>query len=464
MSDQTPVPDRLPANRSALLSGVGFYKLSQRRRKQLSLVFGLTLLAQIIGLAVFGGAVIMSSMNKEVVTFRTPEPIRTYKPRKLEHKVKVTKRQRSSSRPSVTPRIVAMKVSDLALPEIKVDPKIINTTFQPKFKAVTGKGLGAGLGTGYGTSGFGEGMSAVNFFGIRARGERIAVCVDVSVSMVEEQNGGVAGYMRVKQRVGQVIDALKDGTLFNVIVFADGGSVLWDEMKHANGGTRSEAKNFLRPFNTEGHWGHSGGNIRSSSHGLSARGGTTRLDLALTAVFEQGADTVLVISDGAPRVRKGHTQEEIEAHRQKVAQWNQAKSGAVAAYKQASASAAVRRVWVPAQPARPARPARKGPPKEGQGVDRGSPAVPAKPGYWKEVRDSPGGRPSPPGLPDAGYWTLSDFIKHLKMMYEHTYKQKGMKPPVIHCIGYQIDKAGSSFLRGLSREYHGKYRRVNSIR
>ena len=38
----------------------------------------------------------------------------------------------------------------------------------------------------------------------------------------------------------------------------------------------------------------------SPGHGIAARGGTTRMDLALTAAFEQGADTIFVLSDGKP--------------------------------------------------------------------------------------------------------------------------------------------------------------------
>ncbi len=355
-----------------------------------------------------------------------------------------------------------MKVSDLALPEIKVDPKVINTTFQPKFKPVSGKGFGAGLGGGYGTSGFGDGFSSVNFFGIQAKGERIAVCGDVSVSMVEDLRGGVSGYMRVKRRVSEVIDALSDGTLFNVIVFADGASTLWDEMKYAGNDTRNEAKKFIRPFNTEGHWGHDNGNISSSPHGLDARGGTTRLDLALTAVFSQGADTVLVISDGAPRVAKGHSVEAMQAHQNRVQQWRQANAGAISASQSAAAAAPAgkaQKVWIPPQPAVPPR---KGPPKEGQ---KGDGSRPAQPGRWRIVTPtSGGGGPRAPSMPPPGYWTLADFVKHLNMMYEHTYKKKGLEPPVIHSIGYQIDSAGSAFLKGLSKEFHGQYRNVRSIR
>jgi hypothetical protein len=381
----------------------------------------------------------------------------------LEHKVKVQKRQRSSSRPSVVPRIVSTKLSDLALPEVKTDPKLVNTTFQPKFKAISGKGLGAGLGTGYGTAGFGEGISNVDFFGVQARGERIAILVDVSISMVEDQRGGVEGFVRVKNRVNQVIDALRDGTLFTLIVFADGCSAFQPALVHSSADTRQRAKAFIRPFNTVGSYGHDSGNYTGSSHGKAAAGGTTRLDLALGAAMDNACDTILIISDGMPEVEKVMTAEMLQAHQARVAQWQQQNAGRVAEFD--AAPAVTRRVWVEAQPARPAIPASKQPLKEGQPPPRDIPAQPAREGYWREVTDHPGGhRPSPPPAPKPGKWTLADFVEHITKIHEAVYKPQGRKLPQIHTIGYMIDKEGHEFLQRLAREYQGQYRRVQSLR
>lgn len=475
------VPEK---DRSRLLSGLGFYKLSRKRQQQLSLVFVISGVLHVVGLLVFGGWIIMRSRPEQVTMFKTPPPSRKYDPRKLEHRVKIKKRQRSSSRPSMIPRIVSMKMSQLALPEIKMDPKLVHTTFQPKFKAVSGKGLGAGLGTGYGTHGFGVGVSAFNFFGIHARGEKIAILVDVSVSMVEEQRGGVAGYWRVKQRLGQVIDALAEGTLFNLVVFADAASILEPKsMIIANNKNKKRSKLYLQPFNTVGNWGHDQGNLRASSKGKHAAGGTTRLDLALTGAFMQGADTILIISDGAPKVRKTWGPEQMQAFRNRQADWGRENAGRIAAWNQANAAhqAAVasvpvqtvsERVWVPPTPAVPPRPPSKSPPKEGQAPDRGDPGRPAQPGHWQIVHHrtgggggpGPGPAPSPPPIPDPGWWTLADFIEHLTVLHKDMYLKKGKKPPQIHCIGYQIDDEGHAFLTALAKQYHGQYRRVRTLR
>jgi hypothetical protein len=73
----------------------------------------------------------------------------------------------------------------------------------------------------------------------------------------------------------------------------------------------------------------------------------------------------------------------------------------------------------------------------------------------------PRGRPE---QPETEYWTLADFLEHLNRLNENVYAKKGKKSPVIHCIGYQIDKQGGDFLRRLAHTYKGKYRRVASLR
>ncbi len=414
-------------------------------------------------LLVAAGSIIIGNIfyNREYTFKAQPPPMKTYDPRQLEFKVRVSKQQRSSSRPSMAPRLVATRLdSRFALPEIKTDPKIVKTAFQPKFKAVSGVGLGAGLGTGFGLGGFGAGVSQFDFFGIQGKGEKIAILVDVSVSMVEDERGGPKGYERVRNRINQVVDALSEGSMFNLIVFADAASAWEKQLMVANGDNKTKAKLWLRPFNSPGNYGLSSGNLATSQAGLRAAGGTTRLDLALTAAFEQGADTILVISDGLPRVRKEVTADQYKAHEAQRAQWQQANAERVREWDAAQAAVQVQeeRVWVPPRPARPPRASMK----EGQAADPGAPAVP---GHWEVRRTHTGGspRPQPPPLPEPGWWALSDFIEHLKVLHEKLYVQKGRKLPVVHGIGYAIDKDGGDFLRGLAETYKGRYRRVARI-
>ena len=450
ISSSTPDKDAANVN--------GKEVLSSRRRNLLRYILLGSLGAHLLAGVIFGSIKLVQYLNKEEVVFEAPPPSKTYEPRKVELKVKVQKRQRSSSRPAVVPRMLSTRPSNISLPEIKVDPKVVSTTFQPKFKAVSGKGLGAGLGTGYGTSGFGDGVSSINFFGLSARGERIAVLVDVSVSMVEEERGGPAGFNRVRQRLADVVKSLKDGTLFTVVAFADACSTMTPKMVYASEETRNQARKFLNGYNTEGNYGLESGNFSGANIGVRATGGTTRLDLAITAAMMQGADTIMIISDGLPEVEKAVDQNQMKAYYATLEQWKAANSAALANYEREYANAPVKKVWVPPQPARP--PSNPKTLKEGVKPD---PGAPARPGYWTEVRDV-GPRPSPPPPPKAGKWTLNDFITHMNAIYDQEYKPKSLKMPQVHCIGYQIDKPGGDFLNSLSKHFKGQYRLVRKLK
>ncbi len=442
------------------LAGVGFYKLSEKNRKILWTVLLVSLAVHLVAGLIFGSIVIMRALSEEKIVFSVPPtPRKSYEPRKLEHKVKVQKRQRSSSRPTMVPRMVAMRQSNVSLPDIKVDQRVINTSFQPKFKSVSGKGVGVGLGTGYGIGGFGPGVSTFDFFGIRGRGDKVALLVDVSTSMVEEQMGGVEGYMKVKSRVGKVIDALSEGAIFNVIVFGDASDAFFKKLEIASVKHKKDAKDYLRPFNTEGNWGLAQGNVKAEGRGLQADGGSTRLDLALTAAFQQGANTILVISDGAPMVLRQPTQDEYQAYNNKKSEWEKENKKQIQDDKNDAAGGKMEKVWIPDQPARPPK---KGPPKEGEAPDNGSPAIP---GHWEERWTTPPkkGPDCPIPAPKAQYWNLTEFLQHLKLLHENYYLAKGMKPPIIHCIGYKIDKEGNAFLKGVAKEYKGQYKKVNTL-
>jgi hypothetical protein len=307
-------------------------------------------------------------------------------------------------------------------------------------------------------------VSAFDFFGIKGRGDKIAILVDVSVSMVEDERGGPAGYQRVRDRINKVVDALAEGALFNIVVFADAASAFETNMLVAKDDNKTKAKQFLRGFNTPGNYGLVSGNLQASNIGLEAQGGTTRLDLALTAAFDQGADTILIISDGLPRVKRGITADQAKAHAATVQNWYKQNEGAMKEWDAANAGyqaeTSEEKVWIPP---RAARPPSKGPLKEGQAPDMGSPAVE---GHWevrRTVHNPRPARPAPPAMTDGGWWTINDFLQHFKILHESLYVKKGKKLPIVHAIGYGIDKDGNDFLKTLTETYKGRYRRVTRV-
>ena len=61
--EQGAYPGKLEKDHTAELSGEGFVALSQRRRKQFSLIFLITLATMIIVLATFGGTILWRYLN-----------------------------------------------------------------------------------------------------------------------------------------------------------------------------------------------------------------------------------------------------------------------------------------------------------------------------------------------------------------------------------------------------------------
>jgi len=445
------------------LTGIGYYQLSKQRKKTLRQVLWISIGIHVVGLLIFGSLTILESFRDEPTTFVAPTPMKTYEPRELEHKVKVQQKQRSSSRPQVRPRLVSAKESALALPEITIDPKIATTSFQPQFKSVTGVGVGVGLGTGHGLGGFGTGVSNFDFFGIRGRGTRIAILLDLSLSMAEEDaergvtEKGIEKFNMVRNRIQQVIDAMNPGAMFNVIVFAQTAGAWKDELQVATTENKNAVKEWLAPFNSradERFLGYTRG-LSSGQHGLPATGGTTRFDVALELAFKQGADTILVIADGDVWVTRNHTPEELAAHQRERERWEKDNKHNIEDARHARYEE--RRVWVAARDAQ-------------QAVLRerdGQRARAAREGQWvtRRVRVDGPARPTEaaPRLEPA-VWSVEDYHEHIRLLHAKFYKPEGRPTPVIHVIGYRSDRDDGRFLQHFVRTYNGQFRRVTSVR
>lgn len=435
----------------------GSHRLAEIRRKTLLRLLGICggifILA---GLALGATVILTNSFSKSPPIFEAQASLKTYNPREIVHRVKLQRLQRSSRRPQITPRMVAARFNDEALPELPMDPERTKSTFQSNFNPA---GLiGEGVENGYGPKGFPRGRgSEIDIDILRFRTERLAILVDVSESVVEPAMGGIRGFARVKERINQVIDSLSHETLFNVIVFADAASAWQTRLDVATDVNKNAAKLWLQPFNaSEDHKGLVTGNLEPSKLGLQAVGGTTRLDLALTAAFENRASAILIIGDGAPRVRKVLSGEERTAWNKMQEDWRKKNGDAVAEAVEPGGGEDVspartrrERVWV-------------------SEISRDSGREIGGQWEWREVPVGGGGgggsRPPVPPRPvmpdDFQWWTLADFIQHFSILQEELYARQGIPPPVVHCIGYRVDDEGREFLNGFTRHYKGQYRTV----
>jgi len=143
--------------------------------------------------------------------------------RQLQMPVKVQNLQKKSRRPKVSSRMTTASKSALALPDM----------------SALGMGLGKDGGDGFGDSvsaatdeegtqelssmgaagSLGFGVSKVNFFGARSKGEKIVFIVDTGKAMMEDKKGGYYTYKFAKDRIREMVDKMRAATLFNVILY-----------------------------------------------------------------------------------------------------------------------------------------------------------------------------------------------------------------------------------------------------
>lgn len=139
-----------------------------------------------------------------------PPPRPRLEPRKLEMKVKIQDLQKRSSRPRLQPRMTVQAPTDLALPEIKKDPKKIERQVKRNYSTLGRSGFGSGIG-----GGFGDGMGGgTSFFGLKTLGRRIVYIVDFSASMKGTQD------KLMRREFKKSIDALPLGAEVSLILFS----------------------------------------------------------------------------------------------------------------------------------------------------------------------------------------------------------------------------------------------------
>ncbi len=221
-------------------------------------------------------------------------------PRKLEHTIRVKQMQKQVRKPQILQRLVTRQPSDLALPELpKLEAPDLKTLREtPTLMAEAGSALGSlggsGGGAGRGLTG-GSGYSDTKFFGENVRTRAIIICMDISPSMVAK---GVVE--DVREQTKDMLQNLSPVTKFNISVFVEGADGFSEEMVFATSENKDKALSWLaQDFNPRS---------QGQKHGYS---GSTPGDAIRTAV-EQGCDTMFILSDDPPYLKKGGARTGVE--------------------------------------------------------------------------------------------------------------------------------------------------------
>ena len=440
-----------------------------KRKQPLLGTFSISVAIHAAVIALLGGVVVFKVFERPPAQFKPPPPpAKTTKiePRKLHHKIKIREQQQNSGRPRVSPRLTANRVSGISLPEIEADPMAepVKTNIQKNIgKNFSMAGLGTGLGPGTGPGGLGLGTSTVSFFGIKASGERIAFIIDLSRSMVEDDKGGLNGINVLKSELTEMIQKLNDGTFFNLVFFDDSVDVFKPKLVVAKSATKKEAAEFISPYYSEygkellqnysrdnRSW-PSATRLRNYSMPLLeakakyvSDGGNknSQVDAPLVAAFQMQADTIFIISDGHPIFERALFGKELEAYQKRVAEAEErwAKLSEKERQRTEKSNKENSEKWWKELDEENAKRARHGlPPKV---FEEGGPSASFS-----------------PGRPTLSPSETIDYIRALAMESYGEVK----KFPKIYSVGYGADASGEAFLQALSREFHGRYRRIRGL-
>lgn len=418
----------------------------KRINRTLLIILAVSLGIHVVAGVIFGSFIIYKHFTKTEVLFEAaPEVTQSLDPQKIVHEVSVKKRMTESGRPPVLDRIQSQSTGAFALPEIDVDSlrpaRMEDNVMLQNFPLA---GLGTGVGTGSGSGGGAGLANNINFFGIQAKAERIVILVDTSVSMVEDHRGGLHGYRVLKEELRTILEALPNGTLFNLMTFDDSVEYFSSEVLIANSETRGQAEDFLAPYLTLSNQNDPKSLITSNRSGnrftplegdYPNRTGTTRTDLAVAAAMRQLPEAIFIISDGNPLIRRMDlTPDEQKAmdRKREEAEKELSRNKDYWDKRRADLDEKIRK----------------------EDEDRKARGLPPK---FLEV-----GRGVGPGV---GYpeLDLPTIMKDVVDYSKKTYTAQGLPLPRIYTVGYACEKGEEVFMQDLARRFQGRYRAIRGL-
>lgn len=137
--------------------------------------------------------------------------------RQLQMPVKVRKLQQKSSRPKVTTRMASVSSGSFSLPDMSG----LGGAGPMGFDRAGGAGGDRELSSLGAAGSLGFGVSTINFFGARSKGEKPIFLVQADQRILQDEKGGYFTYQFVKDRIYRMVDSMSSATLFNVIIFSD---------------------------------------------------------------------------------------------------------------------------------------------------------------------------------------------------------------------------------------------------
>ena len=220
-------------------------------------------------------------------------------PQTRQHRMNLAAHAGLASKPTFKKRLVSLRPTAFALPEapkisfessLVPDPSTMTSTMISGLTGSAGVGNGTGLGLG-GSGGLGKGLSNFSFMGVKAQGQRVVLCFDVSSSVVNKATSSGMPLIKIKEETRKLISSLPSGAQFGLIQFVRNYKPFANTLTPMTPANRDLAMQWI-----ETEWSEGGQMNRGQAGVLSPE--PNGVVCVLDAAFAMKPDVIFIISDG----------------------------------------------------------------------------------------------------------------------------------------------------------------------
>jgi hypothetical protein len=253
-------------------------------------------------LALGGGAFIVAKYIQPPPAKFVAPPAAKVKipPQTRQHRMNLAAHAGLASKPTFKQRLVSLRPTAFALPEapkismdtsLVPDPSTMVSTMVSGLTGSGGNGNGSGFGLG-GGGGLGKGLTSFTFMGIKAQGQKIVLCFDVSGSVVHKAESSGVPLAKIKEETINLISGLPSGAQFGIVQFVRNYKPFKPALTPMTPANRDLAKQWI-----ETEWNESGQMARGGN-GVISPSPVNGVVKVLEAVYAMKPDVIFLISDG----------------------------------------------------------------------------------------------------------------------------------------------------------------------
>ncbi len=216
-----------------------------------------------------------------------------------EHKINMAEFEALTPKPSFTDKLASLRPTTFALPDLPkvpmeqmlpLDPSALISDQVASLVGAAGVGAG-GAGGGSGSSGLGTSLS---FMGIQARGKRILLLFDVSLSVANKAAASGMPLTRIRDETTELINSLPISARFGLVQFTQNYKPFKPELVPATDQNREAAQQWLMQEWVEGGIMPASSKVTNNPRGLIG---------VLELATRMQPDVVFLISDGSFQFR-----------------------------------------------------------------------------------------------------------------------------------------------------------------